>query len=285
MVRNRRVEGVEIERQGRREIIRTRTVVLSGGAIATPGILLRSGIGPRDKVEKLGVDLVADVPAVAARLLDHPGAGMILLSRWKTSSLEHPLIQTVLRFTSEGSPYPNDMQLQPGSFLPIHPRLTIPTHTLMCCVGKPRGSGTIEFRSADPREKPRIHSQMLVDKADRARAVEAITLAYECARSPAMRGFFARFVWPSERILQKREVLSDWICRSCGSGYHPCGTAPMGREGDPSAAVDAYGRVRGVEGLFVADASIMPTVPSANTNLTTLMIGERFGEWFRERVL
>ena len=69
---------------------------------------------------------------------------------------------------------------------------------------------------------------------------------------------------------------------ACDSGYHPCGTVPMGREGDPDAATDARGRVRGVEGLLVADASLMPTIPTANTNLSTLMIGERFGEWLRD---
>ena len=66
-----------------------------------------------------------------------------------------------------------------------------------------------------------------------------------------------------------------------GSGYHPCGTVPMGAAGDPLAATDAHGRVRGVTGLVVADASLMPTIPSANTNLASLMIGERFGEWLR----
>jgi choline dehydrogenase len=186
-----------------------------------------------------------------------------------------------LRYTSKGSPYPNDMQLQPGSFLPLHPRITLPTVTLMCCVGKPRGVGSIDFPSADPRARPVIHSEMLVDADDRARAVEALLLAFECAKTPAMRKL-ARFAWPRESVLARRASLEEWIYKSCGSGYHPAGTVPMGPEGAPDAAVDGRGRVRGVEGLVVADASIMPTIPSANTNLTTLMIGERFGEWLRE---
>jgi choline dehydrogenase len=85
--------------------------------------------------------------------------------------------------------------------------------------------------------------------------------------------------------LRDRSKLREWIWQSCGSGYHPCGTVPMGPEGDAAAAVDQHGRVRGVEGLFVADASIMPTVPSANINVPTLMIGERFGEWLRDGVV
>src|SRR5262249_6429325 len=137
------------------------------------------------------------------------------------------------------------------------------------------------FRSTDPRERPRIHSNMLVHPEDRARACEAMEIAFECARSAPMREM-ARFAWPGERVLSRRSLLEEWIYKSCGSGYHPCGTVPMGAEGAADAAVDGRGRVRGVEGLWVADASIMPTVPSANTNLATLMIGERFGEWFRD---
>jgi choline dehydrogenase len=281
IVKNRRVEGVEVETDGRVETLPARKVVLSAGAIATPGILLRSGIGPRDKLSRIGVEQVADVPAVAARLLDHPGSALFFLSRWGVSSLKLALVQTALRYTSEGSECPADMLLQPGAFLPLHPRLTLPTVVMSCCVGKPRGASRIEYLSADPHEKPRIHGDMMINKEDRARAVDALTRGYEIARTRPMRDL-ARFLWPSERVLSKRASLDEWIRKACGSGYHPCGTAPMGPEGDPDAAVDQQGRVRGVEGLFVADASIMPTVPSANTNLTTLMIGERFGEWLRD---
>jgi choline dehydrogenase len=284
LIRNRRVEGVEVDTDGRVEVLATLRVVLSAGAIATPGILLRSGVGPRDRVARLGVELVADVPAIAARLLDHPGAAVFLLPRPGLCSLRHPLIQTVLRYTATGSPHPNDMQLQPGSFVPLHPRLTLRLVSMMCCVGKPRGVGRIDFTSADPRAKPRIFAEMLVDRQDHARAVEAMTLALDLGRTAPIREL-ARFVWPLERTLRDRDALGEWIYRSCGSGYHPCGTAPMGPEGDPAAAADGRGRVRGVEGLLVADASLMPTIPSANTNLTTLMIGERFGEWLRDGAL
>ena len=86
----------------------------------------------------------------------------------------------------------------------------------------------------------------------------------------------AWFGWPSGRVLAKRADLEAWIYQASGSGYHPCGTVPLG------AATDDFGRVRGVEGLVVADASLMPTIPSSNTNLPSLMIGERFGEWLRD---
>jgi choline dehydrogenase len=280
LVTNRRVTGVEVEVEGRVEVIRTERVVLAAGAIMTPGILLRSGIGPRDTVARLAVELVADVPAVGARLLDHPGAAIILAARQYQPHQGAPLLQTMLRYTSAGSAFPGDMQLQPGAFIAF-PTVTLPGVSLMCSVGKPSGWGTITFTSADPHEKPRIDGRHLVDAGDRDRAVEAMTLAYELTRTRAMQGL-AYYFWPGEATLRDRAKLRAWIWQSCGSGYHPCGTVPMGADGDDAAAVDAHGRVRGVSGLHVADASIMPTVPSTNINVPTLMIGERFGEWLRE---
>ncbi len=152
----------------------------------------------------------------------------------------------------------------------------------MCCVGKPRGSGTIAWPSADPHALPRLDSHFLEHPEDRARAVEALELAWLCARTPPMRELLSTFFWPGERVLSSRDALARWIDKSTGSGYHPCGTVPMGADDDAGAATDQFGRVRGVEGLFVADASLMPTIPSSNTNLATLMIGERFGHWLRD---
>ncbi len=119
------------------------------------------------------------------------------------------------------------------------------------------------------------------DPEDRARAVEALQLAYRVAQTPPLRDQ-AKLFWPSAEIVNDAGRLEAYLWRICDSGYHPCGTVPMGPEGDPGAALNARGRLRGVEGVWVADASIMPTIPSANTNLASLMIGERFGEWFRE---
>jgi len=196
-------------------------------------------------------------------------------------SLRDPLIQTVLRYTSNRSHQKNDMVLQPGSCVPL-PFLTLPLVSLMCSVGKPRGHGTIEYTSADPRARPRIESRLLVDDEDRRRAVEAMRLAADLATSVPLRDH-AAFFWPPARVVANSDRLAAWIGRLCDSGYHPCGTVPMGADdaSDTVAATDGRGRVRGVEGLWVADASLMPTIPSANTNLTTIMMGERFGEWMK----
>jgi choline dehydrogenase len=276
----RRVRGVEVEHRGRTEVVRAERVVLSSGAIGTLGLLLRSGIGPRDDVARLGVELTAHVPGVGARLLDHPGSALIFAARPGVSSSSHPLIQTLLRWTSERSSFVGDMQVQPGSTLPL-PWLTVPTVTMMCCIGKPRGAGRVVFRSVDPLERPIIESDLLTDPHDLDKAVQGVELAFRCARTKAMRGLAWPF-WPAPSALRDRDGIRGWIFRGSGSGYHPCGTVPMGPDGDAMAATDQWGRVRGVEGLLVADASLMPTIPSSNLHVPTLMMGERFGEWLRD---
>jgi choline dehydrogenase len=275
LLRDRRVIGVEVESREGVEVIEAPRVVLCAGAINTPGILLRSGIGPRAQVEHLGCDLVVDSKGVGHRLLDHAGAAIFLRPRWfGQTSRQDPLIQTVLRYASGGA-HRSDMLLQPGSTLPL-PNLDLPLVSLMCAVGKPYGTGRLEWDSADPRARPRIHSQLLADSRDRALAANALELGYRLACTQPLAALASLF-WPSQRVLRKRDRLLSVIPRLCDSGYHPAGTVPMGPSSDPYAATDAHGRVYGVEGLRVADASIMPTIPSSNTHLPTLMIGERLG--------
>jgi choline dehydrogenase len=271
----RRVCGLELERDGRIETLAAKRVMLSAGAVSTPGILLRSGIGPRARVEKLGVEVVHDLPSVGARLLDHHGAAIFFIPFPGVVGLDDPLIQALYRFSS-GGPYRDDMQIQAGSLLPL-PRITVPLVSLMCQIGKPKGHGELHWDSADPHAKPRIASHVLEEREDRLLAIAALRRAFEIAQHGPMRSL-ARMVWPREKTLMS-DRMHDAIRHACDSGYHPCGTVPM------KEAVDAKGRVFGVEGLYVADASIMPTVPSANTNLTCIMIGERFGAWMKDGAL
>ena len=275
----RRAVGVEVMRGRQVEVYEAERIVLCAGAIHTPGILLRSGVGPKDQVEALGVSLVADNPAIGARLLDHPGFAFFLLPRWGKSHRQAPLIQTVCRYTSDGSPQPNDMLLQPGNLVPF-PRFKLPLVSLMGSVGKPRGVGALRWTSPNPKKRPTIALDLLAHDADRARAVDAMSRAFALVETPPMRAL-VRHLWPRRKILSDPARIDEWIRRSCDSGYHPSGTVPMGADDDPDAATDGRGAVRGVEGLIVADASLMPTIPSSNTHLPTLMIGERFGTWLR----
>jgi choline dehydrogenase len=280
LLRDRRVVGVEVETHGRVHSIASRCVVLCAGATSTPGILLRSGIGPRASVERLGVDVLVDLPAVGARLLDHPGSAIFLRPRQPHRVHGRHFIQTVLRYTSKSGPR-NDMFLQAGSIVP-HPYGEFPLVSIMESVGKSYGRGTIEFTSPSVRARPRIESRLFLDEADRSRAVEAMQLAVELTQTRPMRDLATLF-WPPARVASRKDGLAAWLGRVCDSSYHPCGTVPMGADdaSDVDAATDGRGRVRHVEGLWVADASLMPTIPSAHTNLTVLMMGERFGEWMR----
>lgn len=280
LVENGRAYGVEIERHGAVRDVFGDRVVLSAGAVATPGILLRSGIGPEREVLRLGVRLVRDVPGVGARLLDHPGVAIFFLPHKSgMSSVEHPLIQTVCRYQGTGSDCTNDIQLQPGSFVPI-PHFPIPLVTMAAVLGKPRSLGRIRFRSARAAEAPELET-VLLDHADDKKTIrEALRHISRLAKTKVISDL-ARPIYPSRKPFKDDGELSGPLFQITGSGYHPSGTVPMGPDSDPNAATDGRGRVRGVARLFVADASLMPTIPSSNTNLPTLMIGERFGEWLR----
>jgi choline dehydrogenase len=272
------VVGIETERNGSIEKLVADLVVLAAGAINTPHLLLCSGVGPRDEIARLGVELTADVPGVGARLLDHPGTAIFLRPRFGSGIRRgEPLIQTVLRYGSRGSGHVNDMMLQPGSKVNL-PRIDFPLVSLMCAVNKSRGSGRLHFRSTKPGDKPVIDSLLLEDSEDRARAVDAMLLARDLSQTRSLSKLAAHF-WPSARVLRDRNKTEAWIKKACDSGYHPCGTVPMGTDRDPNAAADGRGQVRGVRGLIVADASLFPTIPSANLHLSVLMLGERMAEW------
>jgi choline dehydrogenase len=273
----RRVCGLELlRRDGSLERRDCERVILSAGAIATPGILTRSGIGPRDVLHALGCEVLVDAP-VGRRLWDHPGAAVVLAPKEAVASPDHPDVQCTMRYTVDDD-RPNEMQLQPVSTvrLPMVPLLVAFT----VVVGKPKGFGTLRYTSLDPRAKPMIDSHLGEHPDDRRKISEGLRMGLRLAEAEAYADVIDRVAWPNDGQLDREDT--SWMRPGIGSGYHPCGTAPMGPEDDPYSVVDFHGRVRGVEGLIVADASIMPTIPSSNINLPTIMIGERFGEWLRE---
>jgi len=278
-----RVTGLEVETDGARETIDADRVVVCAGSIQSPPILVRSGVGPKDVLERLGVALVKDAP-VGARLHDHPATLVALVPKPGIAGKDQPIIQTTLRYTAAGSDHENDMQLEPISFI----QRGDPDDLLVGLapvVEKTRGHGRLVFESADPYTQPRIESDFLNDEWDEARMLEGLDIALRMAATPEIADLTSEIVWPRPETIDDKAKLRDWARRATGSGYHPCSTAPMGPDGDPGAVVDQRGRVYGVSGLFVADASIMPSVPRANINIPTIMIGERFGEWLRDEVI
>lgn len=274
------VVGVEVETRGKLSFIEADRVIVCGGAIASPGILLRSGVGAKADLDRLGITVVRDLPGVGARLLDHPGAAFFLRPKAGVVTFQDPIIQMALRFRSHTSEHENDLQIQAGSIMRT-PWGTLPLVLMMCHVGKPKGHGRMQWNDKGAHAKPHIDSQFLEHPDDRAKALEALEVAIDCVETKPMRTL-ASFLYPPRLVLRNRTLLDAYVRKISDSGYHPSGTIPMGVEKDKSAVTDQYGRVFGLEGLFVADASLMPTIPTANTNLPTLMIGERFGEWLRD---
>lgn len=269
-----RVVGLETERGGERQRVSCQRVVLCAGAHNTPGILVRSGLGPRADLERLGVPVVRDLP-VGATLLDHPGNALFFLPRGGLRvELTDPLIQTVLLAKIGDGPWHNDVQIQAGSIVPTEWG-TFRAVTLMVGLCKPRSVGALRIVSTDPLAPPEIRSSLHAHPDDRALAVEALSLLSRLSEDRALASL-SRGIYPTRPVARSRALLSRWISLATDSGYHPCGTVPMG------TITDARGRIDGIGGLRIADASLFPSIPASNTHLPTLMVGERFGAWLRD---
>jgi choline dehydrogenase len=275
----RRAVGVEVEVEGVDgvERIAASAVILCAGAINTPGILLRSGVGPDREVRRLQCEPVIDAPAVGHRLLDHPGTGIYLRTRGSFRvDRAAPLIQTLLRYASGSRSHGADMLIEPISFLPV--KLKLPLFALVTMVGKPRGVGRIHFPDAKTHSKPIIEQHFFADDDDRRLAREAVQRCHALLQHPALAALGSPLL-PWGAVLRRERWLDRFVPRLCDSGYHPSGTVPMGTRPGVDAAVDPHGRLFGAERLFVVDASLMPTIPSSNIHLPTLMIAERMAEW------
>ncbi|MEM7275191.1 MAG: GMC family oxidoreductase N-terminal domain-containing protein, partial [Actinomycetota bacterium] len=275
-----RAVGVDVlDADGTERRIRARLVVAAAGAVHTPGLLVRSGIGDPAELAAVGVDPVAAVPGVGANLSDHP-ALLVAMTPRHTELCDPalPLVQTISRFTTDGSDRDLDVNIELISTVPR--RSGQSAFGLAASLEWVEGRGRVRQRSADPNEAPIIDSGFGVDDRDVTRNVAALQVAVDLTTRPALAQLIDRVVFPDPER-SGVDQLSALARRVSGSGYHPVGTARMGPAEDPGAVVDQYGRCHTVDGLVVADASIMPTVPRANTNLTSIMIGEMIGEWIR----
>ncbi len=276
-----RASGLEVERASKVEKIEADVVVLTCGAVASPGVLLRSGIGAASDLRRIGVAVTHHVPAVGARMLDHPGTAMFLRPRALAgTSRRHDLIQTTCRFSSGEFGFDNDVIVQPGSCVPT-PWADVPLVSIMFMVGKPTGVGRLRWQSADPHHRPVVESNIFDDPKDRRIALDTYERLIEIADTAACRKV-ARPFWPSNHVLRHRRRLERRLPYMSDSGYHPSGTVPMGPHAADDAACGPRGLVRGTDNLYVADASLLPTMPTANIHLTVLMIAERMARWLGE---
>ena len=283
-----KVAGVEVESGGEVFTVESERVVLSSGTVGNPQILMLSGVGPADHLREVGVPVVHDLPGVGENLSDHP----LIFVTFRTKEgvpLDGlaPRLQIGLRYTAAGSPLRDDMMLWPMNFAPARvdrggERMEPLGIRFVAGIYLAMSKGRITLNSADPNDQPRIELNLLDDPFDRERGREAVHKAIELSKHPDFDDIIEGILEPLPSDLESDDALDEWLMREVVTGNHLTTTCKMGPDSDPMAVVDQFGRVHGLEGLRVADASIMPDCVRANTNVTTMMIGERIAAFMRE---
>ena len=285
-----RATGVQVESGGETFVVEADEIVLSSGTIGSPHILMLSGVGPADQLAASGISPVHELPGVGQSLRDHP----IVFIPFRTNPGHEqdpnaPRMQVAARWTATGSQNRNDLQILMGSL--INPRyLTNPDGTPVAGLGMytfinlEEGSGELRITSADPYAAPTIDLKFFESDLDLERCREVVRIAADLGRHPAFSDIIQERIYPSDEELTSDEALNDFIRRTVVSGQHLTSTCRMGPASDEMAVVDQFGRVHGLDGLRVADASIMPNCVRANTNCTTMMIGERIADFIRQDV-
>jgi len=319
----RRATGVTVMMAGTPQRIAAKEVIVSAGALHSPGILMRAGLGPAGHLRALGIDVVADLPGVGANLADHPhiafAAHLKPAARLPRGQRRHIFMGQRYSSGLPGCPR-GDMLLMPVNRAGWH-RLGLSMGALNICVNKSFSRGTVRLASADPQAEPLVELNLASDGRDLARLVDAFARMYAVMQSSIVRQHINTWVlagytdevrnlsvrstrtWiktaiaaalldfaPTRGLLLRRQFgnldavhemaanpdsVADWVRQSVWSGWHVCGTCRMGAPDDPMAVLDPACRVRGVTGLRVVDASVMPTIVSANTNISTIAIAER----------
>lgn len=281
VIEDEKARGVIAESGGEMFELAADEVFLCAGAYASPQLLMLSGIGPTAHLEEHGVQVVKDLPGVGENLRDHPQVQLT----WRTrAGFEQdplaPRIQCALQYTAEGSNLRNDMFIHPMSFAVTSGIYTVssseaPGVGMIIALYLAKGAGTIRLNSADPADQPDIDLNYLAEDFDRSRFREAVHLCRKMGEDEAFAEIVEELIDPAPGDLATDEALDSWLRRSVRTSHHVSGTCKMGPESDRMAVVDSQLRVHGIEGLRVADASIMPDCIRANTNVTTIAIGEK----------
>jgi len=254
-------------------VYRGREVILSGGTYGSPAILLRSGVGPADEQAALGIGVVADLP-VGRRLQDQPGypnAYALAPGYLEMTPAVGSLLWTASTEAAgdELDIHVTATHLLDGSFSPTGGAIV-----LMSALVQPESTGTLKLASRDPNDAPLIDAHYLGTARDARRMLEGVKIGRAIARDPVFAPFVSAELIPGDAVADD-DALAQNIVANVAVYGHPTSTAPMGGSGDPWAVVDSVGAVKGVSGLRVIDASIIPEVPSSTTNVTVIMLAER----------
>ena len=308
LLEGRRVTGVEFRKGGQIRRAGAPQVTLCGGAIASPQILMLSGIGPAEHLRSVGIEPVHDLPGVGQSLQDHFQARAVYRSPvpvtlndeanalWKKArmGLLYALFRTGPLTVGAGTvalfartrpelatpdvqfhviPFSAD---RPGT--PLH---AYSGYTVSVCQLRPESRGDLTLRDADPTSPPKIRANYLAAENDRRTMVDGFHLVRRVMHQPAMKPYLAEETIPGGDVTSDEAVLA-YIRDKGGTIFHPTSTCKMGPDGDRLAVVDERLRVKGIAGLRVADCSIMPAVISGNTNAPAIMIGEKAAAMIRE---
>lgn len=302
-----RATGLEIEQNGARRAIHAgREVVLCAGAINSPQLLLLSGIGDSGQLKQMGIDVVHDLPGVGAHLQDHPTVHVAMenptgesyaisagaLPRIVASPFQYLLKRSGMLASNvaecggflctDGSGRP-DIQITFLVGLKLDARAIPRRHGYMGLIQllRPRSHGSVRLASNDPAAKPVIDPNFFADPYDMKTLIAGFREARRIFAQPALAPMTGAEIDPGAQYQTDTEIEGQ-LRRIVNTAYHPTGTCKMGPDSDPMAVVDARLRVRGVSGLRVVDASVMPEIISGNTSAPTMMIAERAARFILE---
>jgi choline dehydrogenase len=288
--------GVEAQSGGKVFQIAADRVVLSAGAIRSPHLLMLSGIGPEDHLRQFEVPAVCHLPGVGQNLMNHLSAQTTFKVKDGISLSGHhrDAIHFALHYTAAGSSAVNDMVLRTSPVVDERQERVPGVRTkyligdvpperaarIHCTLGLPDGAGYVRLASADPSVQPTFSYCYLQHPNDIRRVREGLRMAVKLLESEAYKDVADYRIHPANDILANDDALDLWIRQTVGTARHVSGTCKMGPDADPMAVVDQYCRVKGVQGLWVADASVMPRIPrSGGAHATVIMIGEHVVDW------
>lgn len=306
----RRATGVRYRQGGaERTVLARREVLLCCGTLNTPALLQRSGVGPGLLLRGCGVPVLHDLPGVGENLRDHytvriaaraKGTATInerargwrlglevarwMLGRPSIVALSPSLVHVFWKTRPELTRGDIQVLFTPASYKPGQAYVLDDRPGMSCGARqqRPESAGHVRIRSADPLELPAVQPNHLADPRDGVAVVAALKLARSLLRTRSLAPYLAEETLPGPAVSGDDEWL-DFARRRGSTAYHLVGTCRMGPGGDPAAVVDPELRVHGLEGLRVVDASVMPQVPSANTQAATLMVAEKAADMIRGR--
>jgi choline dehydrogenase len=303
----RRARAVEYRQGSSLRTVRARKeILISGGAYNSPQLLQLSGVGPAELLKRHGIEIVLDAPGVGNDLQDHMQVRLVMRCAQRVTLndiVNHP-VRRVMAGVQYAALRKGPLTIAAGTsgaFFRTNPRLASPDiqiHFLpfstdkmgeklhsfsgfsaSVCQLRPESRGSLRIKSADPTVPPEIRINYLATETDRAAFIEGLKVLRKILSAPALKPYVAEEVAPGPKISSDEELLS--FCRQTGSTvYHPTSTCRMGN--DPLAVVDQRLRLRGIEGLRVVDASVMPDLMSGNTNAPTIMIAEKASDMILE---